>query len=215
LIWQTDADADYLELCIELADGLRIERQLLFAREDHILYLADNLTTGSDTSRALGHSIHLPLAPDMAWLPEAETRDGLLADSQPRAAVIPPALWEWRSDPRGGNLVCQENRLVLSQATTGRALCCPLFFDLRPRRIEKERTWRQLTVAESLKVVPRDLAVGFRVQSGRDQWLMYRSLGRYGNRTLLGQNISSEFYAGRFLKTGEVDEWVEIEPSDR
>jgi hypothetical protein len=215
LIWQSDVDSDYLELVIELADGLRIERQVLFAREDQVLYLADNLSTGSSEARALTHAIHLPLAPGMAWLPEAETRDGLLSDSQPRAAVIPPALLEWRSDPRGGSLVCQGDQLVLSQATSGRALCCPLFFDLRQRRIKKERTWRQLTVAESLAVVPRDLAVGFRMQSGRDQWLVYRSLGRYGNRTLLGQNISSEFYAGRFLKTGEVDEWVEIEPSDR
>ena len=96
----------------------------------------------------------------------------------------------------------------------GRFLCCPLFFDFRPRRIEKQRTWRQLTVAEKLAVVPHDVAVGFRVQSDRDQWLMYRTLGPPGNRTLMGQNISSEFYAGRFLKTGEVDEWIEVEPSE-
>jgi hypothetical protein len=28
---------------------------------------------------------------------------------------------------------------------------------------------------------------------------------------VLGQNISSEFFAGRFLPTGEADEWIEVE----
>jgi hypothetical protein len=214
LLWRSDADVDYLELGVDLADGLRIERQILLARQDHVLFLADNLVVDDDPPRTLRHSLHLPLAPEVAWLPESDTRDGVLADAKPRAAVIPPALHEWRADPRGGSLVCQEDRLTLTQQATGRALCCPLFFDFRPRRIEKQRTWRQLTVAEKLAVVPHDVAVGFRVQSDRDQWLMYRTLGPPGNRTLMGQNISSEFYAGRFLKTGEVDEWIEVEPSE-
>lgn len=214
LLWQSDEDCDYLELGVDLSDGLRLERQLLLAREDHVLYLADIVVADGDMPRRLSHSLQLPLAPDVAWLPEAETRDGLLVDSKSRAAVIPPALFEWRSDPRGGNLVCQENRLTLTQEINGRALCCPLLFDLRPRRARSERTWRQLTVAEALAVVPQHVAVGYRIQSGRDQWLLYRSLGPAANRTLLGQNLSSEFFAGRFLKTGEVDEWIEVEASE-
>ena len=214
VLWRSDLESDYLELRVDLADGLRIERQLLFARQDHVLYLADNLVADGGAARELRHTMQLPLAPEIAWLPEAETRDGLLADAKPRAAVIPPALYEWRSDPRGGSLVCQEDRLTLAQECTGRALCCPLFFDFRPRRFKKERTWRQLTVAEKLAVVPRDVAVGYRVQSGSDQWLTYRTLGPAANRTLMGQNVSCDFYAGRFLKTGEVDEWIEVQPSD-
>jgi len=213
LLWRSDADIDYLELGVDLADGLRIERQLLLAREDHVLYLADNVVTGNEP-RSVRHSLLLPLSSDVVWHPESETRDGILADAKPLAAVIPPALLEWRADPRGGNLLCQENLLTLTQEATARALCCPLFFDFRPHRIKKERTWRQLTVADRMEVVPHDVAVGYRVQSGRDQWLMYRTLGPAGNRTLLGQNVSSEFYAGRFLKTGEVDEWIEIESSE-
>ena len=93
-------------------------------------------------------------------------------------------------------------------------MACPLFFDLRPRRLTKERTWRRLTVAQQLEIQSADVATGFRIQSGKDQWLVYRSLAPPGNRTLLGQNISSEFYAGRFLRTGEVDEFIEIEPDN-
>ena len=84
-------------------------------------------------------------------------------------------------------------------------------FDLDRKRAKKVRTWRQLTVGEGMEVVPPDVAVGYRAQSGDDQWLIYRSLAPAGNRTLLGQNISAEFCAGRFLTTGKFKEWVEIE----
>lgn len=214
LLWRSDPDCDYLELSIDLADGLRIDRQLVLGREDRVLYLADMVVTSGESPRQLRHSIQLPLAPDVVWQPEVETRDGTLADSKLRSAVIPPGLFEWRCDSRGGSLTCQDGRLTLTQEVTGRALCCPLFFDFDRRRSKKERTWRHLTVGEALKNVADDVAVGYRVQSGRDQWLFYRSLGPSANRTLLGQNVSSESYAGRFLKTGEVDEWIEVEGTE-
>jgi hypothetical protein len=86
-----------------------------------------------------------------------------------------------------------------------------MLFDLDPQRSKKCRTWRRLTVSESLQALPRDAAVGFRAQSGSDQWLVYRSLGPAANRAVLGQNISSEFYAGRFkTEDGLVETWTEI-----
>jgi hypothetical protein len=124
---------------------------------------------------------------------------------------MPLCLPEWRADPRGGSLVEENGQLTLTQEANGQALCCPVFFDVDPKRSGKERTWRQLTVAEWMEVMPRDVAVGFRVQSGRAQWLFYRSLAPAGNRTVLGHNISGEFTAGRFRPNGKFDEWIEIE----
>lgn len=72
-------------------------------------------------------------------------------------------------------------------------------------------TWRQLTVAEDRLIVPRDVAVGYRVQIGRAQWLFYRSLAECGNRTLLGQNLVSEFLAARFGRNGIAEPLMEIE----
>ena len=51
-----------------------------------------------------------------------------------------------------------------------------LFIDLRKDRFVRPVTWRQLTVAENLSIQPADVAVGYRVQIGADQWLFYRSL---------------------------------------
>ncbi len=123
---------------------------------------------------------------------------------------MPLALREWRADPRSGSLAVSDNRLVLTQEANGRAICCPLFVDLKNKRSAKERTWRQLTVGENMEILPADVAVGYRAQSGDDQWLVYRSLGPAGNRTLLGHNVAGEFCAGRFVD-GKFKEWIEIE----
>jgi hypothetical protein len=184
---------------------------LLLAHSDEVLYLADILVSVDRSARRIKHSFALPLAPDVVWQPESQTRDGRLRAGELQAAVLPLALPEWRVDPRGGALVEESGRLVLTQESTGRAMCCPLFFDLKPKRSGKERTWRQLTVAEWMEVLPRDVAVGFRAQSGRRQWLFYRSLGPPGNRTVLGHNIAGEFCAGRFRPSGKFKEWLEIE----
>lgn len=211
LCWESDKHCDFLELGVALSSDLRLERQFLLARDDRVLFLADIVHSADGTPRHIQHSFGLPLGPCVTWWPEADTRDGVLLGDKHRLAVLPLALHEWRIDPRGGNLTGRGRSLTLTQETSGSAMCCPLLIDLKPRRARKQRTWRQLTVGESLEVVPRDTAVAYRAQSGRDQWLFYRSLGQAGNRTVLGQNIAGEFSAGPFLPTGKYKEWIEIE----
>ena len=90
----------------------------------------------------------------------------------------------------------------------------PLWIDFSASRFEKQRTWRQLTVAELLKTVTSDVAVAYRVQAAKEQWVVYRSLDKPGNRTFLGHNLSSEALVGKFLKDGTVEEYFEIEADE-
>jgi hypothetical protein len=211
LCFETGKRFDFLELGLTLTNSLRLERQILFGREDRVVYLADIIFATDGARRRLQHSFSLPLAYGALWKPEGETRDGVIFGSKLRAAVLPLALNEWRADPRGGSLVEQDGQLVLTQETSGRALCCPLFIDLERKRTKKERTWRKLSVAEWMEIVSPEVAVGYRAQSGDDQWLIYRSLAPPGNRTLLGHNVAGEFCAGRFAGA-KFKEWIEIEP---
>jgi hypothetical protein len=210
--WQTDAKCDYLELALPLSHGLRLERQILLAHRDRLLYAADMILSSDGSPRSLSHQLELPLAEGVTWRSEDQTRDGLLKCGKRSFAVLPLGLKEWRADPRGGRLDTDNSMLALSMEATGQAICCPLLIDLDRERSLEERTWRQLTVGESLQIVPCDAAVGYRAQSGADQWLFYRSLGPTGNRTVLGQNIAGEFYAGRLKPSGKFVEWIEIEP---
>lgn len=210
LCWESGKQYDFLELGLKLTSGLHIERQILFGREDRVLYLADIVFSNDGTKRRIEHTSSLPLAIGSHWTPENETRDGTLSSDKFHAAVLPLGLHEWRADPRSGSLVEQNGHLILTQGTSGSALCCPLFIDLDRKRSKKERTWRQLSVAEWMELMSPDIAVGYRAQSGDDQWLMYRSLGALGNRSLLGHNVSGEFCAGRFIG-GNFKEWITIE----
>jgi hypothetical protein len=208
--WFSDRDVDYLELSQVGSDGVRIDRQILFARRDQFVYLCDHFYGGREAS--LEHSWQLPLGPAILFCGEGETRDALLVDGAPLARVMPLALPEWRVDPRAGEHSAAAGALRLSQRVVGRSVACPLFIDLNSKRAQLPSTWRQLTVAEALEIKSTDVAVSYRVQSGSDQWVFYRSQERRGNRTFMGQNTSSECFIARFLApSGEVEELLEID----
>jgi hypothetical protein len=78
-------------------------------------------------------------------------------------------------------------------------------------RIGQPLTWRQMTVADTRRNLPRHQAAGFRVQVGVEQWLLYRALDAARNRTVLGCNVSAEFLLGRIRRSGEVARTLEIE----
>jgi hypothetical protein len=237
--WVSDEDADYLELSIELEGDVSLDRQILLAHPDQVLWMADyvRITGNEEPAKKsspppkLRHRWSLPLASAVEFSPAQETREAALLGQRKRlATLLPVALPEWRCDaPRGelsqvevasspslpskDNLKSTVARAIeLDQRATGRAIACPLLWDLNSRRSKSQVTWRQLTVAEALEIQPADVAVGYRAQCGSDQWLFYRSLVKRANRTVLGQNTSSEFLAARFLSpSGEVEELVEIE----
>ena len=135
----------------------------------------------------------------------------MLRASTHQAAVLPLALPEWRTDPRGGSLVEENGRLALTQEINGRALCCPLFIDLKPGGRRKNAPggsspspngWKSCRAMSPSAFVPNPAAT--------NGCSIARSVPP-GNRTVLGQNISGEFSAGRFRRTGKYDEWIEIE----
>jgi hypothetical protein len=211
LCWTSDEDVDYLELEIDLAEGVRVQRLIALARKDHFLFIGDAVL--AERPGKLEYRSVLPLAAGVSFQGEAETREGLLTTEQgPNLRVLPLALGEWRTGSTCGALQGTPGGLELTQSAQGEALFAPLFIDLDPRRLTKEVTWRQLTVGKSRAAVPQDEAVGYRVQVGRNQWVFYRSLGGAATRTVLGRNLYNELLIGRFQTSdGSVKTILEIE----
>lgn len=230
--WETDDDCDFLEIELPLAGGWRLERQMLLARRDRFLLLADALlgppaqspgklhgANGSprsaddaDQPQELHYASSLALDLRAAFRPAAETREGWLeAKNRRLASVIPLALPEWRAEFCHAGLTADGGQLKLEQKALGRNVYAPLWIDLDSRRLRRPLTWRRITVAENLAAVTRDVATGFRVQAGIEQWVVYRSLSTCGNRSLLGHNTLYEFICHRFLRSGLTEPIVEIE----
>jgi len=208
ICWVSDEDVDYLELQIQLSGGMRMQRQILMAREDAFLLLSDVLL--SERPGLLEYRGCLPLCSGIEFQRADQTREGILVGKKPRAQVMPLALPEWKDAEGIGILEQSEHGLELRQSYEGFAMFAPLMFDLSPKRFGRSLTWRRLTVAEDLQKQPDDVAVGYRVMIGKEQWLIYRSLTATANRTLLGHNLSTEMLVAQFDRSGEVEPMLEV-----
>jgi hypothetical protein len=256
--WTSDAEGCYLELAVELAQGVSLNRQFYLPRGDEFFFAADTLCA-SQPGR-LEYRTRLPLAPQAALTPADKTREVLVTAGAVQGRVFPLALGEWRSDRRGGDLQvvddvrhaanghagnghagnghaggngqaganghadehagvtasCVTASASLALELTGRAvgtgLYAPWFIDLRTKRLSRPFTWRSLVVGQQRNIVPADTAVGYRVQCGKEQWLVYRSLGPTANRTVLGKNLLGDFLLARFKPLGATKTLIEIEP---
>lgn len=215
--YESDEDVDYLELEAILSDGWRIQKQFLLTKDDNLLLIGDAVLPGKSRAKdAGGDDLCLEqrytLADGIKYFGADEHNEGYLWGENPEAVVFPLALSEWRLGNREGELTVKQQ--VLSYRVTKgqhRAVYAPLLFVLNGKAATKKYTWRRLSVAEELDRQTEDIAAGFRIQVGKRQWLLYRSLTEFGNRTLLGQNYSSEFAFGEFQEDGTVYEYVEIE----
>ena len=214
-----DKDVAYLELEI-LQNNYTFYRQLLLSRKDRFLFFADSIH--KEGAGEIDYRLRLPLAKGIDVIRENGTRELYL--NQPKkgiqSLVLPLALPEWNAERCRGRLSLEDNdRLgrkelcvekIVELSSDGGALYCPMFFDLDPRRSRLKRTWRSLTVGESLNIVRPEIAAAFRVQVDEDQFVFYRALRSIGNRTFMGRNFSGDFYAAKFFRSGEVEDLVEI-----
>ena len=224
--WVTDNDIDYIELQQELAGGYMLQRHIAMAREDWFLFMADMITgPGVDKpSSKLRYTASLPLVSNVVLEANEESREIRLTGvkslksgkpgkpaTKSAATLLPIGLSEWKADGNGSLQQAADGRLELSMTGTQYGLYVPLFIDLDVKRMVKPLTWRTLTVAESLEVVAPDRAVGYRVQAGDRQWLIYRSLDLPENRTVLGENLIAETLIAQFEETGQTNPLVAVQ----
>lgn len=208
--WEVNDDVAYLELEMQLSGDVTVQRHILLARQEQFLFLADAVLGIQHAS--ISYRSTLPLAGHSTFQGDAEGREGsLLVGERPQARVLPLALPEWRNGSVRGSFQASDAGVELAQSTEGECLFAPLFVDLSRKRLDKQLTWRQLTVGQLREIVPGDVAVGHRVQVGKTQWLVYRSLAPACIRTVLGQNVMHEFLVGRFHADGHVETLLEIE----
>jgi len=207
--WHADNEIEYLELELRMG-ACRLQRQFVIARHHQFALLADSVT--AERAERIDYRARWPLSSGTRFVPERETRNGRFVHADGKFPLLPLSIPEWRADPRSGQLVEVEQRLILEQTVAGPAAFFPLVLDLAPRRVRSQRTWRRLTVAENLLPVPPSEATAFRAESAEEHWLVYRELGLRGNRTFFGKNVCCDFYLGRFLPAKRIYQTlVEIE----
>lgn len=198
---------EYTELELECG-AWKLQRQILLLADD-LLFLSDNLI-GSESAE-IEYRCRFPLGDGQQIVKESETNEFYLRRDDKYCLVLPLALPEWKTEKRNGNVEIRQHDFEMVMKQRGRGVSVPLVFDLNPKRSVKPRTWRRLTVAEQMEIVSPDVAVAYRVQIARKQWLFYRSLAQPGNRTFLGENFADDFFVGSINVNGTVKTLLEVE----
>ncbi|TWU43748.1 hypothetical protein Q31b_12780 [Novipirellula aureliae] len=214
----TDDDVHYLELEQSWTGDIVLQRQFMLLREDRCVMIADSVLSQSEekSEEKIDYSMRLPIAESVSIDPEAETREIFLAGRKRQAMLVPLAAAEWRIGASTAALEPDE-RGDLMMTNSGRgALYAPLWLDFQPRRFKRKRTWRQLTVADERRICTSNEAVGFRIQAGSEQWMLYRSLGLRRCRTIMGKNLVADFFAARFdMGDAEYEDLVTVDDREQ
>lgn len=209
--WYSDEEVDYLEIEAKFGDTCCVQRQIMLFREEQLIMLADAVLGDRSGRWSLQSSV--PLGAGVHFEPATSTRESwLIAPHGERCLLLPLAQPEWRRQLSSAKLEVVDQALTMRATSEASRLYAPLMISVKPGHADKPLTWRQLTVAEDLKIVPPSVAAAYRVQIGREQWLIYRTLAPATRRTALGMHTIYDFFAGRFDgETGDVDTLVEVE----
>jgi len=208
--WYSGSTADYVELQRTGADGARLLRQAFLSRDDHFLILSDAVHTAGEGR--LDHTVTLPLQWEATARQDALTREWALQRGPLTLRVLPLGLPQNTTDRADGRLTIGATSITLQQSSTGPRLACPLLFDWSPTRRKAPAQWKQLTVAESGRILTPAESVGLRWRIGDDQWLYYHLLDTCQTaRTVLGHHTFHETVIAEVDATGEVNQLVEVE----
>lgn len=234
--WESDPDADYIELQMAGPGGLRVERMVMLSRKERFLIMADAISGASDVSSSvqlvsdsdktnqssrraanqrkprIEYESRLPFCEGLVGTCEGVTREAVISGKRLKARLFPLGLPQDRVNSTAHNISIEGHEVVLKHVVEGEGLMAPLVLVWHPDRTRVDAQWRTLTVAEEGKVVGPDIAAGFRLKLGGYQLLICRALKKTGNsRTCLGYHTYNETVIGHFDKNGNVDPILMIE----
>ncbi|WP_010586042.1 hypothetical protein [Schlesneria paludicola] len=220
--WQSDPDADYIELQMAGPGKLRVERLVMLSRKERFLFVADSISgvpsmdgtkkSSGQTGQRIEYESRLSLCDGLVGSCDGTSREGRITGKRLKARVFPLAIPHDRVQSTPHQLTIEGQELVLKQVAEGEGLFAPLAFVWHPDRTRVDATWRMLTVAEEGKRVGPDVAVGYRLKLGAFQLLVSRSLKKTGNsRTCLGHHTRNETVIARFDENGDVHPILMVE----
>ncbi|CAN0456039.1 unnamed protein product, partial [Hapterophycus canaliculatus] len=164
----SDDDVHMIEFEQPHSGGVVLQRQWMVIREDRCVMVSDAVLPDKDaasSSDAITDSSEvscvsrLPLANSVEVTEDTETREIVLTDgAKKRCMVLPLAASEWRVGPSDCQITVSEDRHLVVTTRGRGAVYSPVWLDFQTRRFGRPRTWRPLTVAEGLSIIPRSTA---------------------------------------------------------
>lgn len=208
--WYEDRSATFMELQLNREDPVQLVRQLLLLREESILMIADSIRLPA--AARIEFQRRLPLASGWNVEEDSLSREVALWQGQQRIRIFPWTSPQMRLDRSDETLTVTDEELCIDVQAQGTCLYVSTLLDWSDKRREDPIDWRRVTVAEDGKIMPADLAVGYRLRLGKKQWVLYHShRPPHFPRSVLGIHTLSETVFARLSPRGEADPLVEVE----
>lgn len=205
--WQTDQDADYIELQFYVRGVVRAERQILLSRTRQFCFLAEAIS--DIKTDQIGYRTRLPLGTGITGTTGASTREVKLEAGGVPVRVFPIALPDQHVFSTPGRFTAD---LSFQTTAGGSAWYNPILIDWSPARRSAAAVWKSLTVAEEQKIVKPEFAAGHRIKVGNHQWLIYRSLRQsIEPRSVLGHQTRFETVIGSVESNGDITPLMLVE----
>lgn len=208
--WFSDRDADFVELCLELGDGVALTRQILVTRRSSGIVFMDAVR-GLAPGRSVELRSTLPLADAAQVEADGFTRELHLVRPQDRVRVFPLTLPPERSIGGNGTLSAELQELVFESRGQGN-LCQVLALEYSDARGRRPADWMPLTVAEDGRRLASYEAVAARLRVGDENHVYLHNLTR-GQipRTALGHHTASETVIGYLDADGDLRPYVHVD----
>lgn len=213
--WFSDDDVEYLELECSIDDVCKVQRQIMLMRNEGMFFTADALMANTNGNWKMRST--LDLVDGLSLKQDAETtecrltRDRADKESETVALLLPVSLPEWKRAQSNASIRQIGDKLEMTSQIVGNRIYAPMVFALKKLNKPLAYTWRQLTVAEDLRIQPREVAEAYRLQINQEHWVFYRSLTPCTRRTVMGLHLNNEFYAGRFSPSdGQFEAMIEV-----
>jgi hypothetical protein len=208
--WFLDHEAAFVELELQGIRDCRVIRQALLLRDEHTIILTDSIKATAPDA-VIRYRSSLDLQPTVVADPDAVTRETLLRSDGLKIRSFPVWLDDDRVLSAPGTARCVDGQLQLTAEGRG-GVTVPLVLDWHPQRSKTPADWTRLTVAENRRNVSSGEAAGFRLRTGKRQWLIYRSLAQPAvSRTVLGMHSRDETVYGRVLSDGVIEHMLLVE----
>ncbi len=205
--WQTDQDADYIEMQLFIRGIVRVERQILLSRTRQFCMIAESLNDIGGES--FSYRTQLPLVTGVKSTTNKRTRELQLEAGGVPIRVFPVLLPDRHVLATPGRFGAD---FRFETTAAGSAWYNPMLIDWSPARRTAEATWKSLTVSEQQKILKPEFASGHRIKVGNHQWLIYRSLRQsIEPRNVLGHQTRYETVVGAVEKNGDITPLMLVE----
>ncbi|ADG68524.1 hypothetical protein Plim_2701 [Planctopirus limnophila DSM 3776] len=210
--WNADEDGDYAELQMIGPERLFLERQNYLSRSQGFALFGEILRGKSAGEYALKTS--LPISPELTVESDRLTREWQLKKQGKLVGrVFPLELPQQKIYSTPHTVEPHDGNLVFQYKAQGKAVyaVCVVVWDAK--LLKRPAIWRKLTVTEDSRIVRDDEGVGYRLQLGSFQLVVYRSLKptEYP-RAVLGHHTAKETLIGSLdTKTGDVTPLLLVE----